>query len=363
MYKFKDSKQFREYSNIGNAYLNIILQNFIIFLDKKLNYQDIYLFESLNKLYSLDINNLINERFYDYENKNYTFIDIDKLLLNDKKQKENYELIKMKYKKDYNDSLVTSWVKFLNSKFREVVLTDFEKNIKLLAFNPYVCSNSITIIIDGFLYENIEPNNEWQDFMNYFNNKTMFYYFCWHGLSLNHKSTEELERQLSKAIVDAKNRGKICGKILAYILLSTKFFNNFQINIVGFSLGNVVAKYCIKELAKLNRIDKNNFVNLRNVIFIAGAIHIKNKNKWKEYIEEIIINKCINCYSKVDNTLKNLYGKCSNEKAIGNESLIINNDNGFNLVSNYDFTGDNFAHFSYKLRNLAEKIFKPYKNI
>ena len=131
----------------------------------------------------------------------------------------------------------------------------------------------------------------------------------------------------------------------------------------GFSLGNIVIKYCIKELFKFNRIDKNNFVNLKNVIFIGAATHIKNKNKWKEYIEEVIINRFINCYSKADNILNNLYRKFSNEKAIGNENLEINDNKGSNLVSNYNFTQNNFEQFSYNLRIVAEKIFNPYKDI
>ena len=351
MYKFKDSKQFREYSNIGNAYLNTILQNFVKFLDKKFNYEDINLFELLQELYPIDINNLVNQNFYDNENKTYSFMDIDKLLLGDKKVEEYYEFIKNQYKKEYDDNTGKFLWKFLNSKLGEVILTDFEENIKLIAFNPFVCSNSITILIDQI--------NEWQDFINYFNFETMFYYFNWHKIPLKNKNIEELKKEM----VDAKNRGKICGKILAYILLSSKFFKDFQINLVGFSLGNIVVKYCIKELFKLNRFDKNNFVNLKNVIFIGAATHIKNKNKWKEYIEEVIINRFINCYSKVDNILNNLYRECSNEKAIGNENLEINDNKGSNLVSNYNFTQNNFEQFSYNLRIVAEKIFKPYKDI
>jgi hypothetical protein len=164
-------------------------------------------------------------------------------------------------------------------------------------------------------------------------------------------------------MVDAKNRGKICGKILAYILLSSEFFKDFQINLIGFSLGSFAIKYCIKELSKKNRIDKNNYVNLKNVIFIGAATHIKNKDKWKEYIEEVITNRFINCYSEEDNVLKNLYRECPNKKAIGNEILVINNDKGSNLVSNFNFTRNHFYQFSYYLRIVAEKIFKPYKDI
>ena len=65
----------------------------------------------------------------------------------------------------------------------------------------------------------------------------------------------------------------------------------------------------------------------------------------------------------MDNILNNLYRECSNEKAIGNENLEINDNKGSNLISNYNFTQNNFEQFSYNLRIVAEKIFKPYKDI
>ena len=80
-------------------------------------------------------------------------------------------------------------------------------------------------------------------------------------------------------IIDAKKRAKLCGKILAYILISSNFFKDFEINLVGYSLGNDVLKYCIKKLIKLHKIDKNNFVNLKNYILIGATINIKDKDK------------------------------------------------------------------------------------
>ena len=53
-------------------------------------------------------------------------------------------------------------------------------------------------------------------------------------------------------------------KILADILISNKLFNNFQINLVGFSLGANVVKYCIKELNDFN--GKKNNIKFKNVI-------------------------------------------------------------------------------------------------
>ena len=34
-YRFKDDKRYRDLSNIGNVYINLILKNFVIFLDKR----------------------------------------------------------------------------------------------------------------------------------------------------------------------------------------------------------------------------------------------------------------------------------------------------------------------------------------
>ena len=73
------------------------------------------------------------------------------------------------------------------------------KNIKLLAINQLIDSNTITILIDGFLCEDNKLINEWQDFINFFNKETMFYYFGWQGLEKNilikNKSYEKMEKK------------------------------------------------------------------------------------------------------------------------------------------------------------------------
>ena len=117
----------------------------------------------------------------------------------------------MKYKQDYNDSTVISVIKFLNSKWREVIYTDFEKNIKLFSIRQLINSNTITILIDCFLCEDNKLINEWQDFMKFFYNETMFYYFGWQSLEkdiLKNKNCEEIKKE-SKNIIDAFNRAKL----------------------------------------------------------------------------------------------------------------------------------------------------------
>ena len=148
---------------------------------------------------------------------------------------------------------------------------------------------------------------------------------------------------------------------MALILFSNKFFKNFQINLVGFSLGAHVIKNCLEELNKLN--NNENFIKIKNVILIAGATSI-NGNEWKNIIENTITNKFINCYSKKDWVLRYFYkvSKLFQTEPVGLNYLnIINND--CNLVKNYNFTDNVFGHLSYNYNILCQKIFKDYKDI
>ena len=298
-YILKDSNQFREMSNIGNVYINLLFDNFINYLSNKFENLDNNLFISLQKLYLLDIKNLINQKFYDYYTKTYSFSEIDSILSRNKKMKDYYEFVKGQYQKDYNDSTLNYIGKFLRSKFREVILSDFEKCIKLEPIEKTVCSNSITIIIDEYLLEDIKKDNKWKDFMNIFKDKTIFYFLDWPCFS------KENSEKMKNDTDNNKNKAKIIGKILSYILISNDFFKNFKINLVSSGSGNLVIKYCIKELHKMNNIDNKFFVNLNNVILIGADSYIKNKDSWKEYVKETVINKLIKCNSKIDNKLKN----------------------------------------------------------
>ena len=185
----------------------------------------------------------------------------------------------------------------------------------------------------------------------------MFYFFKWPS-----DSKDNILNFESKKIIDIENRAKISGKLLAYILASPKFFKDFQINLIGFSLGNRVIESCINELAEIYH-NKNKFVNLKNVIMIAGALHFEDSNRFKKNIEEIVVDKFINCHSREDYTLKQLYQKCSDQNAIGNNALILNDNKGKNLVSNYDFTSYSFGHFSYNYMFVVERIFSKYIDI
>jgi len=141
-----------------------------------------------------------------------------------------------------------------------------------------------------------------------------------------------------------------------------KIFYRFPNYLIVFSLGNHVIKHCLKELYKYNNINNKNCIKLKNVILIAGATHISGNQLWKQYIENIIIDRFINCYSKADNVLSLAYKSCMFKEAVGSSELIIN-DNGNNMVNNYDFTKDNFGHTTYNYKTLIKILFPYYKDI
>ena len=157
---------------------------------------------------------------------------------------------------------------------------------------------------------------------------------------------------------------KLCGKFLAYIIISKKFFREFQINLVGFGLGCYVIKECIKVLSNINH-DKF-FVKIKNVILIGASMNISKEQSWKKYIEETVVDKFINCYSQKDEILKQFYSVISENNGknpIGLDSLEIKNEKGKNLAINYDFSENNFNQLSYNLGTVVKKIFEYYKDI
>ena len=367
LYEFKDSRQFKYVSNIGNVYINLILKNLVIFLDEKYKPENLNInfFYLLNDLYSFDIKYLISQKFLKFENKAYYFEDIDSILTNDENLSEGYENLKRSFSYTKNQNVgVMTLLKEKIYKFDPSI--EYEKSIELIPLDANIFSNTITIIIDGFTTQTQNQIKEWKDLVNSFQNETMFYFYKWPTDSFKNifdKGILNGLMNISKNFYSATARAKICGKLLALILLSSKFFKNFQINLIGFSLGNHVIKHCLKELYKYNNINKKNFIKLKNVILIAGATHISGNKLWKQYIENYIIDRFINCYSRVDEVLSLAYAKCMSKKAVGSEELIIKDDNGNNMVKNYDFTLDNFGHTSYKYEILIKRLFPNYKDI
>ena len=380
-YTFKVSKFSKEITNLGNPYINIILKVFVIILDKKFNNQikiENNFYELLKDLYISDINNLINEEIYSSKNLGYSFEALDIILLNNERVKNFYIDLKEKYTQ-------SGYFSKYGKLGPDRNFTTFELLIKLIPFEENVFCNTITIIIDGFLNENSNPLDKWINFIKYYKKESMFYFYKWPSDSFsnivsnivnifNIFKTGKIFNDPCSQFKCASLRAEISGKILAYIIYSNTIFNGFQINLVGFSLGNHVIHHCIKELYRLNHnfininnpillqnLENNCEVNLKNVIFCAAATTFEKEDNWGEYIRETIIDKFKNIYAKNDWAL-GIYNSIMDKTAIGIKELDIKYE-GKNIITNYDFTKYTFGHNFYKMGLVAEKISGHYKEI
>ena len=370
-YLFKSSKFSNDDSNLGNPFLNIILKNLVIFLDKNINKEKNVsenFYELLKDLYISDIGYLINiKKFFSPKNKSYSFHQINNILLNNNRVREFYLALKNKF----TESGHFSRYKLGESR----TFSTFEEFIELLLLLENVYTNKITIIIDGFTNENENPIEKWKNFINYFKKETMFYYYRWpsggHIITFFIKCLFRLSNPCDE-FQAASLRAQIAGKILAYIIYSNTIFKNYQINLVAFSLGNHVIKHCIKELHKLNycmkNIDKTIFLSknennqpiyINSIIFCAAATYFNKISDWAKYKQETIADKFINCFSDNDKVLKYGYTVAMNKNPIGLNKLYINYQ-GKNLVDNYYFEYD---HDEYQMGKVAQKIAGNYHEI
>ena len=392
IYECKD-KYMENKSNvslIANTYINLMLKNFVIFLNEKYKtlISDMNCFELLRNLYLYDIQPSETKTFY--------FREINSTIKSHPIYNLNYEILRKKYSEHENENdgfISLGWKKIKNFFSTGKDLSYYEKIIKLKPLYKNIVSNTITILIDGFCTENNDEVKSWKDFINYFDGETMFYFFKWPSNSYLKIIFETVISEIAgicilkdiknifghlfgiglvskiddlpKYFTEAKKNAKICGKILAYFLISSEFFRKYQINLVGFSLGNHVIKHCLKELHKIYYASNfRDCIKFKNIIFIAGATQISNKNIWKRYIEHFVTDRIINCFTKNDWILSKLYRYFMvNKKPIGIDKLEIKDDHNINLVTNYDFSSYGFGHLDYKYKIVAENIFKQYKDI
>ena len=366
-YKFKDVKEIKGRNNIGNVYINVIVKNFVLFLSQNLDNLKKNLISLLNQLRCFDFNIYKESKEDQLTNKTYSFDEINAIMLQcgtNLKTKYEYDL------KEY-ETIIDSNVGLFTAIGDRIYDRNKFKNIKLIALDENVFSNTITIIIDMCSNEDKEDKrNIWNKFIEYFDKVTMIYFFQFSNISkseLLQNGTFQKMKKIKGSIVQNKALSKSCGKLLADYLISNKFFNNYLINIVGFGQGANVIKFCLKDLSKLN--GKKNYIKFKNVILIGGAAHIKKEKNWRKNIENTIIDRFINCYSGKDEVLKYFYnlsfkkGNKANKIPFGLHSLEIKDEKGNNLVTNYDFTDENYNLLSYEPEKIAEKIFEQYKDI
>ena len=173
-------------------------------------------------------------------------------------------------------------------------------------------STQITIIIDGPLSTDIKLSSDTKElshkdiFCSFFTNNIYtnsdFYLYDWQTINYN-----ELSR--------IKKISKFFGKLLAYILVSREIFKFQTINLVGYSMGCNVIKYCLIEMNKINKnLNCDEIIN--NVVLICGSINLKT-DKYPDIFDRIA-GKIINIFSKVDSDLIQY-----NKNSIGLKELLI----------------------------------------
>ena len=187
-------------------------------------------------------------------------------------------------------------------------------NINDLKLIPVVKSDinstHITIIIDGsisndiLLTSNKKELSHKEVFSSFFTNNeytnSEFYLYDWQSVNY-----EELSQ--------TKKVSKFYGKLLAYIINSREIFTFQTLNLVGYSMGCNIIKYCLLELNKIN--EKSNYSDIiNNVIFIGGCINIKF-DKYPNIFDSIT-GKIVNIFSKGDKDLIEY-----NKTAIGLDNL------------------------------------------
>ena len=331
-------------SSISKHMLNNVLN---IFEDEKsflYNYKiDTYIYENIMK------NN--NRHLYlKNRDKEKIILNLQDILLRlDKSQnyKTEFKSFYNQNKDIFNQPKLT--VGFLGGLFGNKIPNSIKTekgkeiyyNINDLKLLPVVKSDinstQITIIIDGSLSNDILliSNNKALShkdiFCSFFTNSiyTNSDFYCYDWLSINYDE-----------ISQSKKVSKFYGKLLAYIIISREIFSFQTINLVGYSMGCNVIKYCLLELNKLNK--KDNYLDLiNNIIFIGGCINIKF-DKYPNIFESIT-GKIINVFSKAD---KDLFEY--NKTAIGLSPLQSKDENiNKNQIINIDLTIKNIKQNDY----------------
>ena len=327
--------------NINNPLLNKILRNILNCFDVYCP-NEIYNFDTYINFINYFNNYIITNGQGEKENKYYSFSDIMDKIRKTKKEQiiDDFENLKEKiYKeeqKQKNFPKIFGNIKFKNSFINLIPLT---KNRH---------SNTITILISGFLSEK-DDINSWEHFYNFDKNNSNYYLFRWPSSDVSTLIFKSLIFifNAAKLFKECKTKAKYAGKILALFLASNEEFNNCQINLAGFSLGSQVLKYCLKELDKI----KGYRIMINNVLFLAGATVIREDkiNIWRNIFKNNVGGRVINCYSKFDWVLENLFKLCIRKNPIGLNKINIKEENEeYNVIEDYNFSNLHLGHLDYR---------------
>ena len=375
-YKDEIKKENKENNNINNSRITRFFSNVITCFSTYLKNCDYNIKNLINSLYIYvmhnnsnninennnnnsinDNNNIINNNnniFSQEENLHYDFKLIEEIIMQseDINIKERFKSIRSKLSLEvfhFSPTLIGTFLKRVVNAITSNI-TYYQNFIRLTPFQRYVTSNTVTILISGFGSENDIHSIEWKKYIESAPMNTNYYFYHWPGDSLAKiilKSLPigKLDSDLPQVFLESKKKAVISGKLLALIIKSNKFFENRQINLVAFSLGNHVVKNCIKELSNYN--DCKCIIN--DVTLIAGATTLKNKINWYNRFKKVVGGRIVNCFSEKDYVLKLLYSNCTGNYPIGSHEVFINDGfDGNNIVENYNFTDLNLGHLDYR---------------
>ena len=226
---------------------------------------------------------------------------------------------------------ISNFLENLNSETKDLNI----RSINLQSLNPKIKSTHCIIFVSGFLSDNEDHIEEWENLAINLNKSNICYYYNWPSESikstvgstifkvtgfvlkaLSNQGKEEL-LQPEEIFVDSSKKAKLCGKILALIIASKVIFKYQTITLIGFSLGTHVISNCIKMLYKINSKIKCDDI-IKDVILIAGATSMKGKEEhYAKMFDKIVNGKIINCWSNKDKVLSLLYTTAMNKTPIG----------------------------------------------
>ena len=377
MNKVKDLNNNNDEINGLNSYCIIFLKNIIETLSIYINPYKYNIKLLINFLYKYALSNkknnintnIINNNSINNNNKINIFvqeesIDYDLFLIEeiinhfkDNNLKERFKQIKSKFKLEsfqFSKSFLGTLFQKISDKFTSNFYY-YSNFIRLIPFQKYINSNTITILISGFGSESDDYCISWKNFIENNPINTTYYFYQWPGDSFIKIIIESLPLFFGKVIFDSnlpgvfhesKEKAKYSGKLLSIILQSKKFFgNDKKINLVGFSLGSHIIKNCIKDLDEYK--DSKNIIN--DVILLGGATTFNNKLKWYKRFTDIVGGRIINCYSNEDQILKKLYVTGIGKEPIGKNIVDINDGiGGKNIIENFDFSDLLLGHLNYR---------------
>ena len=350
MDKMKDSNNIKlNKINVGNninlnnplfnKILKNVLYNFSIYCPN-----DKYTFKKYRNIINFFNSFLIVKGKGEKENKRYNLDYIENIIKNSKLfkvYKDFKDLSKKLIEIEESNTILDEIIDSLIDQF------DYSK-VELIPLSKRRNSNTISILISGFLSEG-EDINSWETFYNYDRFNSNYYLFRWPSSELFDlfNITHKYFMKAQKLFLNCQKKAKLAGKILALFLACNVEFNNCQINLVGFSLGCQVIKYCIKQLDKIE--GHRDMIN--NVLFMGGAtvINEQKKNKWRNIFEKTVGGRVINCYSTHDYVLKFLFTNCTNKNPIGiNKINLKDKDGEYDIIEDYDFSYLKLGHIEYR---------------